>query len=60
MEDISVVVRGGLALDMCPMITTHVLMLQVLQELQFSIRSLGEDRGAEGLHDLLHGNALSC
>lgn len=37
----------------------HVLMLYVLQELEFSVGALAEDRGAEGLHDLLyrHGRA---
>jgi hypothetical protein len=37
---------------------THVLMFQMLQQLQFPVCSLGQDRGAEGLHDLLDGHAL--
>ena len=35
---------------------THVLVSQVFQELQLSVGSLGQDRGGEGLHDLLDGN----
>lgn len=31
-------------------------MTQVLQEFQFAIRSLGQDGGAEGLHNLLDGD----
>jgi hypothetical protein len=33
-------------------------VLEVLQKLQFSVGSFGEDWGAEGLHDLLDGNVL--
>jgi hypothetical protein len=39
-------------------LATHVLMLQMLQQLQFPVCSLGQDRGAEGLHDLLDGHTL--
>lgn len=35
-------------------------MLQVLQKLQLAIRPLGQDGGAEGLHDLLNGDILAC
>lgn len=38
---------------------TYILMLQMLQQLQFSVCSLGEYRCAEGLHDLLDRNILS-
>jgi len=38
---------------------TDILVLQVLQELQFAICSLGEDWRAEGLHDLLDGDILA-
>lgn len=41
-------------------VSTYVLMLQVLQELQFTIRSFRQDRRAEGFHDLLDRNILSC
>jgi hypothetical protein len=37
---------------------THILMLQVLQELQFAVCSLGQDWRAERLHNLLHSDAL--
>ena len=33
-------------------------MLQVLQKFQFSVCSLGQNRGAKGLHDLLNRNIL--
>jgi len=33
-------------------------MLQVLQKLQFAVCSLGQDRRAEGFHNLLHSDAL--
>lgn len=33
-------------------------MSKVLQKLEFSVSSLGQDRCAEGLHDLLHGDSL--
>jgi hypothetical protein len=35
-------------------------MPQVLQELQFAVGTLGQDRCAERLHDLLDGNGLVC
>lgn len=34
-------------------------MLQVFEQLQFSVGSLGEHRGAERLHDLLDGDILA-
>jgi hypothetical protein len=34
-------------------------MFQMLQQLQFSVCSLGQDRRAEGLHDLLDGYTLA-
>lgn len=37
---------------------TYILMLQMLQELQFSVCPLRQDGCAEGLHDLLDGDAL--
>ena len=33
-----------------------VLVLDVLEELEFSIGALGENRSGEGLHDLLDGD----
>jgi hypothetical protein len=33
-------------------------VLEVLQELQFSVGSFGKDWGTEGLHDLLDGDIL--
>jgi hypothetical protein len=36
----------------------HVFMSQMFEELQFSVCSLGEDGGAEGLHDLLDRHGL--
>ena len=39
---------------------TNVLMAKMLEEFQFTICALGEDRRAEGLHDLLDGNGLAC
>lgn len=35
---------------------TNIFMAQVLQEFQFTIRSLGQDGGAEGFHNLLDGD----
>jgi hypothetical protein len=39
-------------------VKTHILMLQMLQELQFSVCSLGQNRGAERLHNLLYSDIL--
>jgi len=39
---------------------THILMSQVLQELQFAVGTLGQDRCAERLHDLLDSDGLVC
>ena len=36
--------------------TTNVLVLYVLEELEFAVGALGEDGGGEGLHDLLDGD----
>jgi hypothetical protein len=38
---------------------TYVLVLEVLQQLQFSVGALRQNRGAEGLHDLLDGDRLT-
>ena len=38
---------------------TYILMLQVLQKLQFSVCSLRQDGGTERLHDLLNRNILA-
>lgn len=38
---------------------SYVLMLQMLQELELTVRPLSQDRSAEGLHDLLHSDRLS-
>lgn len=35
-------------------------MLEMLQKLEFTVRSLREHRRAEGLHDLLDGHILIC
>ena len=37
----------------------HILVSEVLEQLQLSVRSLGEDGGAEGLHDLFDGHRLA-
>ena len=37
---------------------TDILVFEVLQQLQLSVRALGEDWSAEGLHDLLDGHIL--
>lgn len=36
---------------------THVFMPQMLQQLQFSVSPFAQDRGREGLHDLLDGDS---
>lgn len=38
---------------------THILVPQVLQELQFSVCALRQDRSAKGLHDLFDGDGLA-
>ena len=38
---------------------THILMLEVLKQLEFSVCALRKHRRAEGLHDLLDGHRLS-
>jgi len=38
---------------------TDILVSEMLQQLEFSVRALGQDRGAEGLHDLLDGHILT-
>jgi len=40
--------------------TDDILMPQVLQQLQFTVGTLGQDRCAERLHDLLDSNGLVC
>ena len=40
--------------------STHILMSQVLQELQLAVGTLGQDRCAERLHDLLDSDGLVC
>ena len=35
-------------------------MLDVLEQLELAVRALGEDGGAEGLHDLLDSNGCAC
>ena len=37
---------------------TYILMAQMLEELQLSVRALGQDGGAERLHNLLDGHGL--
>jgi hypothetical protein len=39
--------------------STYVLVLEMLEELQLAVCPLGEDRCAEWLHNLLHGNGLA-
>jgi hypothetical protein len=39
---------------------THILMPQVLEQLQLAVGTLGQDGCAERLHDLLDGNGLVC
>jgi hypothetical protein len=38
---------------------TDILVLEVLEQLQLTVRPLSEHRGAEGLHDLLDGDILA-
>jgi len=38
---------------------TYILMLQMLQKLQFSVCSLGQNRRAERLHNLLYSDILA-
>jgi hypothetical protein len=46
------------SLNQAPIAYSYILMSQMLEELQFSVCALGEDGGAEGLHDLLDGHGL--
>jgi hypothetical protein len=39
---------------------SYILMPQVFEQLQLSVCSLGQDRCAEGLHNLLDSDRLSC
>jgi hypothetical protein len=38
----------------------HILMSKMLQKLQLAVCALGQDRSAEGLHDLLDSHGLAC
>ena len=38
---------------------SYILMTKVFEEFQLSVCSLGEDWGAERLHDLLDGHSLA-
>lgn len=37
----------------------YILVSEMLEQLQLSVGTLGEDRGAEGLHDLLDRDGLA-
>lgn len=37
----------------------YIFMLEMFEQLEFSVGALGEDGGAEGLHDLLDGHRLA-
>lgn len=39
---------------------TDIFMSEMLEKLQFSVSSLGEDRCAKGLHNLLDSHGLVC
>ncbi len=39
---------------------THVLVLNMFQQLEFAISSFAEDRSAEGFHDLLNRDGGAC
>lgn len=39
---------------------TDILVLEMLQELQFSVSPFAENGGAEGLHDLLYRHGCPC
>jgi hypothetical protein len=39
---------------------TDVFVLNVLEKFEFAISAFGEDRRAEGLHNLLDGNGCAC
>lgn len=38
---------------------SYILVSEMLEELQFSVSTLRQDRRAEGLHDLLDGHRLA-
>lgn len=38
---------------------SYILMSQVLEKFQLTVSSLGQNRRAERLHDLLYSNGLS-
>jgi len=40
--------------------STHIFVTKMLEELEFSICSLRENRGRERLHDFLDGDRLTC
>jgi len=44
--------------QLCEQSVTHVLVLQVLEQLELSVCALRQNRCAERLHDLLDGNIL--
>ena len=39
-------------------VSAHILVPQVLQQLEFSVGSFRQDRGTDWLHDLLDGHGL--
>jgi hypothetical protein len=39
---------------------TYVFMLDMLEEFELAVGALGEDRCAEGFHDLLDGDGCAC
>jgi hypothetical protein len=51
---------GGVSteIDIAGLGVANILVLQVLEKLQFSVCALRQDGGAEGLHDLLDGHGL--
>lgn len=51
-------VRSSETNQLCEHSVTHVLVFQVLEQLELSVCTLRQNRCAEGLHDLLNSNIL--
>lgn len=52
--------RKGLAERERGVEETDVFVLDVLEKLELTIRAFGENRRAEGLHNLLDSNGCAC
>jgi hypothetical protein len=47
------------AFVLCCLWVAHILVPEMLEELQFAVGALRQDRSAEGLHDLLDSHGLA-